>query len=91
MNIESDKEEHEEMSDVEEEQDLSAHFDEYNDDTILEGDSPLIKELQMLREMNKKLMSENAHLLKKVQWLEVLAMNNGSLKLTRKRKISPNQ
>jgi len=75
--------EQESASDVEEEDISTKIDDECNDFNIQDGNSNLIAELQRLREMNKKLMTENAYLHKKVQWLEVLAVNNGGIKRKR--------
>jgi len=82
-------EDQEESVDVEEEeitsnQDISTPIDdECYDSMFQDGDSQLMAELLRLREMNKRLMSENAYLHKKVQWLEVLAVNNGGIKRKR--------
>jgi len=44
------------------------------------GDQNLWEQIRKLKEENKKLVAENSYLHRKVQWLEVLSVNNGTIK-----------
>jgi len=93
---EEEKEEEESGSDTmeQDEEDTEMMTMEENVDEgyfPTEGDGRLLAELRKLREQNKKLVTENAYLQKKVQWLEVLSVNNGGINPHQHRKWRNNK